>query len=265
MSEASTTIASEDSWGSDNVSDTLAYLEDIYDELLSYANTQLSSVYMYGGNDGTTTPYTDTTTVSSGTASDIVFDLAGSATSVTVSITDSSGNVVRTLTSSSGTAGTNTIAWDGCDASGNLLSDGTYSFTVSATDASGDAVAEYASYRGDEGGKSVIIGKDSTCTLQNDGSSIFSSALSSISQAITALKNSDYSDDLSNELSDSIDAAASVVESSEVTLSNVLSPIDDHRGPAGQFIADGCQQPLDDRNGRYGGGRRETHRPGDGL
>ena len=225
LSTAEDSIKAQSSWGSTTVSDTIATMEDIYDEIVDLANTQFSSVYMYGGNNGTTTPFTDEVSISGGAASNIVFGLAASASTVTVTVTDSSGNVLRTLTPAGGTAGTNTISWNGCDSGGSLLSDGTYSFNVSATDSSGNAVAEYASYRGDSGGKSVIIGKDSTCTLNNNGGGIFTQALSSLSQAITALKNSTYSSDLSTSLGKTIGDAITQIQSEQVTLANVESQI----------------------------------------
>ncbi|MDR3449341.1 MAG: FlgD immunoglobulin-like domain containing protein [Alphaproteobacteria bacterium] len=72
-------------------------------------------------------------------ASEFGYTLASTASQAIVNISDSSGNVVAQL--SGGTAsGTNYVAWDGKDSSGNQLSDGTYTFSVAATDASGNTV-----------------------------------------------------------------------------------------------------------------------------
>ena len=223
LTDAKSSITSETSWNASNASTTLEYLQSIYNELVDLANTKYSSTYMYGGNKANTTPFTDTVKISGGLASNILFALASSASGVTVKITDSTGNVVRTLTSSSGTEGTNTISWDGCDNSGNPLSDGTYNFTVSATDSSGDAVAQYAAYRGNSGGKTVTIGKNSTCILNNNGDKIFSQTLSSLSQAITAIKNDSYSSSLASEFGNSLKTAITQIKSEEVTLSNIKS------------------------------------------
>lgn len=215
-------IESSGSWDDDTY---LEQLESIYEQVVDLANTTLNSSYLYGGDNALTAPYADEVSISGGTADSVVFGLADSAATVTIEITDSAGNVVRTLTVSGGSAGTNTVTWDGLDDSGILLADGTYDFTVSATDASGDAVAAYAAYRGDEGGKEVLIGENSTVTLNNDGS-LFSDALSSLSQAITALKNSSYTDDLASSLSDALESAMTEITTEQVALSNVSSQLE---------------------------------------
>jgi flagellin-like hook-associated protein FlgL len=215
-------IESSGSWDDDTY---LEQLESIYEQVVDLANTTLNSSYLYGGDNALTAPYADEVSISGGTADSVVFGLADSAATVTIEITDSAGNVVRTLTVSGGSAGTNTVTWDGLDDSGTLLADGTYDFTVSATDASGDAVAAYTAYRGDEGGKEVLIGENSTVTLNNDGS-LFSDALCSLSQAITALKNSSYTDDLASSLSDALESAMTEITTGQVALSNVSSQLE---------------------------------------
>ena len=223
LTDAQSCVTTESSWSSSNTSSTVTYLQQLYNQVLDVANTKTGSTYMYGGNNSTTPPFTDTVDVTGGTASNVIFGLAGNASNVTVTIKDTAGNVVRTLTPAGGTAGTNTTSWDGKDSSGNLLPDGTYNFTVSATDSSGNAVAEYAAYRGDSGGKTVMIGGNSTCTLNNNGDKIFTKALSSLSQAITALQNGSYSSALSSALGNSLQIAITQVQSEEVSLSNAQS------------------------------------------
>jgi len=195
-------------------------LSSIYDEVINYANTYSSSGYMYSGNDSTVKPFANDVEISGGVPSDIVFDLAGTASDVTIKITDSTGTVVRTLTATSGVEGTNTITWDGCDYSGNTLTDGNYSFTVSASNDSGDAVAAYSTYRGDEGGKEVVAGESSTVVLNNNGGEIFSSALKGLSEAITALNSSDTGSTTISNLSASLTDAISKIQAEETTLSN---------------------------------------------
>jgi flagellin-like hook-associated protein FlgL len=219
-------IGSEGCQDSGNADIYLEQLEGIYDQIIDLANTKLNSTYLYGGDKSTTAPYADEVGISDGTASDVVFALAGGASEVTIKITDLAGEVVRTLTvTSGGTEGTNAVAWDGLDDDGDPLADGTYEFTVSATDSAGEAVAAYAAYRGDAGGKEILIGGKSVAALNNDGS-IFSDALSSLSQAIATLKNSTYTDDLASELGDSIEEAMKRITAEQVTLANVTSQLE---------------------------------------
>jgi flagellin-like hook-associated protein FlgL len=219
-------IGSEDSWDSSNTDSYIEQLESIYDQIIDLANTKLNSTYLYGGNNSLTCPYADKVGVSGGTASDVVFGLAGDASDVTIEITNLAGDVARTLSvTAGGSEGTNTITWDGCDDDGTPLVDGSYDFTVNARASGGDAVAAYAAYRGDGGGKEILIGGKSTVVLNNDGS-IFSDALSSLSQAITALKNSTYTDELASELGDSIEEAMKRVTAEQVTLANVTSQLE---------------------------------------
>jgi flagellar basal-body rod modification protein FlgD len=82
----------------------------------------------------------DSTYVTDGKAANIAMGLASDASSVTVTITDQNGSVVQTLTSGSMSAGSQSLAWDGKDSSGNTLADGLYNYSVAATDASGNAV-----------------------------------------------------------------------------------------------------------------------------
>jgi len=198
----------------------LEQLESIYDQIIGLADSQLDSNYIFSGDKTNTIPFADTVDVSGGTAADVVFALADDAATVTIDITDAAGDVVRTLTASGCSEGSNSIAWDGCDGSGNLLSDGSYSFTVTASDSAGDAVASYAAYRGDDGGKTVIIGENSSVTLNNNGGSIFSESLSIVSQAITALKNDSDVSALSSELTDSMTEEIDKITVEQVALAN---------------------------------------------
>ena len=197
-------------------------LSSIYEQLLDYVNsTDSSSNYLYSGTDSVTAPFSNTVDVSSGTAGAVVFDLAAAASTVTITITDASGETVRTLTvSGGGTAGTNTVAWDGTNDSGVTVDDGSYSYTVAATDSSGDAVASYPTYQGNTEGKTVAIGKDSIVTFNTDGGAIFGSAIKVLSEAITALQNSDYDASDQESLLSSLTSAKSDVENAIISLSN---------------------------------------------
>ena len=76
--------------------------------------------------------------LSSGAASMNV-NLAAAA-NVTLTVTNASGQVVATLPEGNLKAGSNALAWNGKDANGNQLPDGTYNVSVSATGANGAAV-----------------------------------------------------------------------------------------------------------------------------
>ncbi len=175
----------------------LGGLQDICQQIIDLANSQYQEGYMYSGGLTKTAPFADEAAVSGGLADDIVFELAAAAADVSIEIFDSAGEVVRTLNVTGGTEGTNTITWDGLDDSGTALPDGVYSFNVTAADSSGDQVASYPSYRGGSTAKSVLAGTDNVVTLNTDGGNLFSSALKSISQAITLLAQENNSAALS--------------------------------------------------------------------
>jgi flagellar basal-body rod modification protein FlgD len=67
-------------------------------------------------------------------------DLAAEAASVTLSIKDASGKLVATLEKGSQASGTHLFEWNGRDAQGNALADGTYTVEVAAKDAEGKDV-----------------------------------------------------------------------------------------------------------------------------
>jgi flagellar basal-body rod modification protein FlgD len=75
----------------------------------------------------------------SGGAASWVYNLNSASASTQLAITDANG---RTVFSGLGenTAGSHTFAWDGKDANGNQLPDGTYKLTVTATDSANNKV-----------------------------------------------------------------------------------------------------------------------------
>lgn len=77
----------------------------------------------------------------SGDPSPVTLHLGGDAAKVTVRVLDGNGNVVRTLEPGALAAGTQTVAWDGKDASGNRLAAGAYRVEVTAKDLDGQTVA----------------------------------------------------------------------------------------------------------------------------
>jgi len=76
----------------------------------------------------------------SGTPPPITLQLGADASKVSVSIQDASGTVVRVLDAGALAAGTQTVAWDGKNTSGNRVPAGSYTVAVTATDAQGQAV-----------------------------------------------------------------------------------------------------------------------------
>ncbi|MFA5180120.1 MAG: FlgD immunoglobulin-like domain containing protein [Syntrophales bacterium] len=210
----------------DTASSANEQLESIYEQLIALANTRFSGDYIYGGDHADTIPFPDEVAISNGTPADVVFALSAAASNVTIEITDTDGMVVRTLTvTSGGSKGNNTIAWDGCDDSGNLLSDGVYDFTISAADAGGDEVAAYAAYRGDTGGKEIIVGENSTVEMNRDGGALFSKTLSALRQTITALNNNSCDDALISESGNSLAEAIDLVTAEQVRLANIASQL----------------------------------------
>jgi flagellar hook-associated protein 3 FlgL len=224
LQNASDTITSYLAGGTDATT-SVSELKSYYDQILSLTNSQYTSgVYMYAGNLSNTTPYANEVSISGGTAADIEFGLGGTADDVTITISDSSGTVVRTITGATGTTGTNTIAWDGLDDSSTSLPDDQYSFTVTALNGT-DAVAVYPTYRGDTGGKEVITGENESVVLNNNGGDIFSSILSNLSQAITAITNG-TSDTGVSTIGDALDQSSTDLEAQQTALSNANAQLD---------------------------------------
>lgn len=67
--------------------------------------------------------------------------VAKPAASISLSITDSSGKFVRGLSLSNIDKTTGEIIWDGKDANGNVMTEGTYKISASAKDTAGNTVA----------------------------------------------------------------------------------------------------------------------------
>ncbi len=82
----------------------------------------------------------NTLTLSGGQANPATFQLAREAKEVKVTILDGAGKVVRTLELGRQAAGLHQFAWDGKDASGKALPDGTYTYQVTALDSQGQVV-----------------------------------------------------------------------------------------------------------------------------
>ena len=194
-----TQYAAKSSIGDNAPNVAIGLLTNFYNQILTLANSQYASSYMYAGNLSDKIPFAKVDITSPGVADPIVFDLAGAATKADIQIIDSAGTVVRNITTAQPPvppllAGTNTITaatWLGHDNEGNNLPAGEYSFIVTASNAAGAAVAAYPTYGGDDGGKEVLTGVNEKVVLNNNGKDIFSGILNNLSQAITAITNDD--------------------------------------------------------------------------
>src|ERR1051325_492341 len=83
----------------------------------------------------------NTVAVSGGGLSKLSYRLDANAATVTIKIQDSNGILVRQLEKGGQSAGNPNLTWEGKDASGRTVPDGTYSFQVNAVDANGKQIA----------------------------------------------------------------------------------------------------------------------------
>ncbi len=185
-----TQYASKSSIGDNAPNVAIGLLTNFYNQILTLANSQYASSYMYAGNLSDIMPFAKVEIDSAGVADNIVYDLASAATKADIQVINSAGVVVRNILGTSFVALPlhNTMAWNGLDNAGNPLPEGEYSFIVTASDATG-SIAAYPRYRGDDGGKEVLTGVNERVVLNNNGKDIFSSILSNLSLAITAITN----------------------------------------------------------------------------
>ncbi|HJV90764.1 MAG TPA: FlgD immunoglobulin-like domain containing protein [Holophagaceae bacterium] len=63
---------------------------------------------------------------------------------VTLTVKDANGKVITTLSEGQLTKGIHTLGWDGLDAAGNKVADGTYSVTVTATDPGSEKAVDFS-------------------------------------------------------------------------------------------------------------------------
>jgi flagellar hook-associated protein 3 FlgL len=180
-----------------------ASVRTLFAQIIDLANTRDTDGYFYSGHQTDTKPFANQTTVASGAAQDLVFELDSATAGVDIEILDQSGNLVRTLTLSGGAEGTNTVAWDGLDDGGLAVADGIYTYTVTAAAADGSPVASWPTYRGDDGSKKTIINETTTLTVNTDGGAVFDNALAALSRIITVLEDDDFEvSDLSSPIAD---------------------------------------------------------------
>ncbi len=90
----------------------------------------------------------DSTEVAEGGSEALQFSLNGEAAGVFVNIYDAGGNFIRNLEFGAMAAGEQSVSWDGRDARGNTVADGTYRFTVEAVNADNQPVSTVTFARG---------------------------------------------------------------------------------------------------------------------
>ncbi|MBI5098479.1 MAG: hypothetical protein HZB30_04485 [Nitrospirae bacterium] len=108
---------------------------------------------------------------------DINYELPKDAASVKISIYDGTGKLVLTKETGPQSKGDNKFIWDGKDASGNQMQEGSYTFDVKAKDASGAVNALTNSFGMVTG---VVFEDDLAYLVLNDGRNINLSEIQSI-------------------------------------------------------------------------------------
>lgn len=79
--------------------------------------------------------------INGSSGADLRFSLGSAATEIEIQVRDAEGEIVRTLSVTPHEAGDAAAYWDGRDADGNRVPNGSYTFDVSAKDASGADVS----------------------------------------------------------------------------------------------------------------------------
>ncbi len=105
----------------DNLAQT--FIDSSETDLMSYVGSQVTGTL-------------DTMNVSNGEVSGGFFSLTDAA-DVIVQITDSSGKTVKSINMGTMASGSHLISWDGTDADGEAVDDGTYTYSVMANSGSG--------------------------------------------------------------------------------------------------------------------------------
>ena len=82
----------------------------------------------------------DTVVKSGSSVNQLTYTLSDPATKVAINVMDSNYNIVRTVNVGSQAAGNQTYQWDGKDASGHAVPDGTYTVGISALKADGTSM-----------------------------------------------------------------------------------------------------------------------------
>jgi flagellar basal-body rod modification protein FlgD len=111
--------------------------------LLTSMQGQVSALYQGQTANliGSSVQVTSTALNLSGGTSSIGIDLPTAAAKVSLTIQNAQGQTVATLNPGAMAAGNQVVTWNGQNASGTQMADGTYTVKIAATDASGNSVA----------------------------------------------------------------------------------------------------------------------------
>lgn len=167
------------------------------------SNTQLANDVGYLG---TQVNDSGNKVVLSGSTGTINYDVTNAATAkVVVTITDSNGNVINTLTNSSPASGQQSIQWNGTNAAGTVVADGTYNVKIQGFDAQGNPVTVTTGTSGTVTNVSMVNGQV-MLTLQSgqqipvsDVTQVTNPNANSLANSASSLANSTTS--LANDLS----------------------------------------------------------------
>lgn len=164
------------------------------------SNTQLANDVGYLG---TQVNDSGNKVVLSGSTGTINYDVTDPTTAkVVITITDSNGNVVNSMTNSSPSVGAQKVQWDGTNASGTVVADGTYNVSVQGFNAQGNPVSVTTGSSGTVTNVSMVNGQvvltlqsgqqipvsDVTQVTNPNASSLASSA-SSLASSTSSLAN----------------------------------------------------------------------------
>lgn len=155
-------------------------------EELSNMNSTLSNVLVFQNsmqNAALTNLIGKTVTTSGNTTylkdtADIGYELMEDASSVTISVRDASGKLVWSKDIGQQAAGKQIYLWDGRDASGNKMPEGTYTFEIEAQDSLGDPVQAVTSAIGTV--KSIFFEDSVTYLVLESGRHVNLSEIKSI-------------------------------------------------------------------------------------
>jgi flagellar basal-body rod modification protein FlgD len=121
---------------------SLEQLQNINDSLSSFKSSQSTTNNIQSADfiGKTVTASGSSLGVNDGKADPIRFDLTNNADNVYLQVYDQSGNFVTDIQAGALKAGEQAINWNGKDANGTTVADGTYSFTVMAMNKDGSTV-----------------------------------------------------------------------------------------------------------------------------
>jgi flagellar basal-body rod modification protein FlgD len=139
----------------------LTSINDNVEKLLegSTANADTETLFSASSFIGKMVEFEGNTMVFDGEVAYLDFDLAEDAATTIITIYDENGELVNSFQASDLEEGENTVAWDGSDYDGNIVSAGNYKFSVAASNSSSVAVDATTYGNGYVSGVSIQDGK----------------------------------------------------------------------------------------------------------